>query len=150
MGTCAFSLTAPSHIPVIKALPHAGNFLLPARFDCDGESWAPWLTPPAASLFPSPHGATREWPRGHGGKTRVWKTPSSFLPSTLKGANAKQAPSSAEWKDNTTQGTRGNMKAYVCVYAYKWRLFTRKTDNQTSVMVRRTTYLCVALPIYLL
>lgn len=39
-------------------------------------------------------------------------------PFELKGANAKQAPSSAEWKDNTAQGARGNMKAYVCVYAY--------------------------------
>ena len=32
MGTCAASLTAPSHIPVIQALPHEDHFLLPVRY----------------------------------------------------------------------------------------------------------------------
>lgn len=61
----------------------------------------------------------------------------SVPPFDLKGPNASQAASGAEWKDIPTQGTKGNMNAYVCIYAYKWRLFTRKTDNQTSVIFKR-------------
>lgn len=80
MGTCAASLTAPSHIPVIQALPHEDHFLLPVRYQplcvhmcvCvymreGGREGVPSLLLhpgrllPPPCLFPSPQGATREW-----------------------------------------------------------------------------------------
>lgn len=118
MGTCAPSLTAPSHIPIIKALPQADNFLLPARlqllFENDGGSCTPWLTPPASVLFPSPHGATREWPVATEARLKTPRTPPPFRHLCAKRSTKEtRRPHNFVQQKGVTVGVKANINVYL-------------------------------------
>lgn len=64
MGACATWLTAPSYVPLIKALPQraTSSSQLPAVTATVSARAGVRAPSPASSLFPNPQGTVREWP----------------------------------------------------------------------------------------
>lgn len=117
---CSFT-DSPSNIPIIKALPQAGNFLLPARlqllFESDGGSCTPWLTPPASVLFPSPHGATREWPVATEARLKTPRTPPPFrLLYAKQLTKGTRRHHSVVWQEGVIFGVRANISVHLNIF----------------------------------